>query len=523
MMMYLVTAEQMQEMDRQAIKSFGIPGLVLMENAARGSFEMLKKKFGSLDTKKIAVLSGRGNNGGDGFVMARYLMEMGVNTTTFLLSSKDKVKGDAKVNLTLLEKLCLVHKNSYLVEIPDTNIFNDRKAGILHSDIIIDAILGTGLKSNVRGFFKNVIQMLNNSKKPVFSVDIPSGLNSDTGQPCGIAVKATATATFAFTKAGHILYPGNMYTGDLEVIDIGIPNFIAKRQDIRLSLLERHKIATLFEPRHFLSHKGRYGHLMTVAGSAGKTGAAALCSNAAARCGTGLVTLGVANSLNARMEPQVTEAMTFPLPEKTKGCLDLSCLDEILALSVDKSALAIGPGLGTRIGTEKLVEKLVTHLKIPMVIDADGLNCISNNPDILKTKKAPAVLTPHPGEMARLCGVSTEEIQENRLDIARTFSKQFNSILVLKGAQTLISLPNQNVFISPTGNPGMASGGMGDVLTGMIAGFTAQGFSPETAALAGVYIHGMCADSLARQTGAFGFLASDMVEIIPKIIHKELL
>ncbi len=521
--MDLVTARQMQNMDGQTINSFGVPGLVLMENAARGAFEMLKNKYTPLKGKRIAVLAGRGNNGGDGFVMARYLMEMGVVTHTFLLSTKDKVQGDAKENLILLEKLCKVHEDSSLVEVPDQKAFLTRKSDIIHHDIFIDAILGTGLNSDVRGFFKELIALLNASGRPIFSVDIPSGLNSDTGQPCGIAIEADATATFAFAKAGHILYPGNTFTGDLKVIDIGIPNFIAQKENIRLHLLDNPAIAALFQPRDFISHKGNYGHLLAVAGSAGKTGAAALCANAAARSGTGLVTLGVAKALNARMESQVTEAMTFPLPDEGREFLGFSCLENIVSLAKDKTALAIGPGIGTDKATQKLVQKIVTTIKIPMVIDADGLNCIAINTDVLKTKKAPAILTPHPGEMARLCNLSTKQIQENRLDIAKQFSKKFDTILVLKGSQTLVSLPDGRVFINSTGNPGLASGGMGDVLTGMIAGFAAQGFQPEDAAVAGVYIHGMCADLLAEEIGTFGFLASDMVDIIPQIIHKALL
>jgi ADP-dependent NAD(P)H-hydrate dehydratase / NAD(P)H-hydrate epimerase len=521
--MFLVTANQIQDMDKKTIESFGIPGLVLMESAGRGAFDVLLKKFIDIQTKKIAVLAGRGNNGGDGFVIARYLMEKGIHVTIFLLSLKQKVTGDAKINMSLAQKLCDRSHTCSIIEIPDGDTFKEQKGSILLHDLFIDAILGTGLNSKVRGFFKDAIELINSSPKPVFSVDIPSGLNSDTGQALGVAVKADATATFAFAKAGHILYPGNIYTGDLDVIDIGIPQFIAKEQGINLFLIEKKDIAACFGPRKFLSHKGSYGHLLVIAGSRGKTGAASLCANSAMRCGTGLVTLGIAKSLNKSIEPQVIEPMTHPLPEKTRGFLSDNCLDEILRLLKDKQALALGPGLGTKKATADLVHKLIETSTVPLIIDADAINCIAQNIEVLKKKKASIILTPHPGEMARLCNLTPKDIQANRLGISSEFAKTHDIILVLKGAQTIISLPDGRSFICPAGNPGMASGGMGDVLTGIIAGLCAQGFSPENASLAGVFIHGMCADRLARDMGAFGFVATDMIQIIPKTIHQDLL
>ena len=521
--MYLVTAGQIQDMDKKAIETFGISGVVLMESAGRGAFDFLLKKFKNIKTKKIAVIAGRGNNGGDGFVIARYLMEKGIDVTAFLLSSKKKVTGDAKVNMDLLQKLCDRSHSCSIVEIPDADTFKSQKNRILHYNFFIDAILGTGLNSDVRGFFKDAIELINSSGKPVFSVDIPSGLHSDTGQPLGVAVKADATATFAFAKAGHILYPGNNYTGDLEIVDIGIPKFIAREKKIKLFLIEKNEIAALFKPRQFQSHKGSFGHLLVIAGSKGKTGAAALCDNAAMKCGTGLVTLGVAKSLNKSMEPQVIEPMTHPLPETDKGFLSDNCFDEIQTLLKGKQALALGPGIGTRKGTKELVHNLIEKSSVPLIIDADAINCIAKTPQILKKKNAPAILTPHPGEMARLCGLTTSDIQADRIGIASQFAINHDAILVLKGAQTVVSLPDGRSFVCPTGNPGMASGGMGDVLTGMIAGLCAQGFSPENASLAGVFIHGMCADILLKDMGAFGFVATDMVQMIPKTIHHYLL
>ena len=521
--MILVTAGQMQRIDHGTINSFGIPGMVLMENAGRGALDMFIKKFNPGKTdKQVGILAGRGNNGGDGFVIGRYLMEKGIKTTIFLLSTPGKLTGDAKTNFLLAQKLVAKTPGAELVEIPDAEGLNRCKAGILGQDIFVDAIFGTGLNSPVRGFYEKAIDLLNESCKPIFSIDIPSGLDSDTGEVWGTAIKATATATFAFAKAGHILHPGNQYTGDLEIIDIGIPNFIAQQEKPTLFLLENRDIAPLFTPRRFESHKGSFGHLLVIAGSPGKTGAAALCANAAMRSGTGLVTLGVPQALNPVLESQATEPMTVPLPQTPEGCLSDSSLATILTLLKDKQALAMGPGLGTDPSTRNLVQELVQQSRVPMVIDADGINCMAGSLELLKSRKAPIVLTPHPGEMARLTQKTTGQIQSDRRGIGSQFARDYQVVLVLKGAQTLVCCPDGKTFICPTGNPGMASGGMGDVLTGMISGFMAQGFTAEEASMAGVFIHGLCGDFLAEQT-VFGFLASDMISAIPKTIHDLLL
>jgi len=516
--MILVTAGQMQQMDHETINSFGIPGMVLMENAGRGALDMLVRQFAPLDRKKAGIFAGRGNNGGDGFVIGRYLMDKGIPTTIFLLSTRDKLTGDARANMLLAQKLIEKTPGSRIIEIPDKESLVRYKTEILHQNIFVDAIFGTGLNSNVRGFYKEVITLLNESGKPVLSIDIPSGLNSDTGKVWGVAVRATATATFGFAKAGHILYPGNQYTGNLEIIDIGIPKFIVKKKNPRLFLMEKKEIATLFTPRKFESHKGSFGHLLVIAGSPGKTGAAALCANAAMRSGTGLVTLGVAKGLNPILESQVIEPMTQLLPETREGYLSETSLDFIQILLKDKQALALGPGLGTGTATRKLVRKLVEETTVPLVIDADGLNCIAGSPGLLKSRKAATILTPHPGEMARLTGKTTTEIQADRIGIGTRFAMEHQVVLVLKGAQTLVCCPDGKTHICPTGNPGMGSGGMGDVLTGMIGGFIAQGFAIENAAIAAVFIHGLCGDFLAEKN-SFGFLASDMIAAIPSTIH----
>jgi hydroxyethylthiazole kinase-like uncharacterized protein yjeF len=511
--MYLVTANEMQKMDRSTIESFGLPGRILMENAGRGATQFFLEQFKDAENKKIGVIAGRGNNGGDGFVIARYLAQKGIRVTVYLLSEHQKVSGDAAANLKLLSPLKVP-----VIEMPDAKSFSAHETAMRHEAIWIDAILGTGLRTDVKGFFKDVIDFINQLNKPVFSVDIPSGLNSDTGQPCGVCVRADATATFAFAKIGHFLLPGADYTGNLEIIDIGVPPHIANDVGPLQYLLTPDLIRTVFSPRPSDVHKGHFGHLLVIAGSTGKTGAAAMTATSAMRSGAGLVTLGIPASLNPVLEAQVIETMTEPLPETVKGILDETSINRIMDLLSDKNCLAIGPGIGTAPETQKLFKRLLQENTKPVVIDADGLNILAGHIEILKDVDAPVVLTPHPGEMARLINTTSADVQKDRIKCARDFSEKFNVHVVLKGARTVVAHPDGRVFINPTGNPGMASGGMGDVLTGIIAGFIAQGHSPELAAHAGVYLHGAAADSLAKNKGPFGYLATDVMNILPEVI-----
>jgi NAD(P)H-hydrate epimerase len=502
---YLLTAEEMREMDRRTIESFGIPGRVLMENAGRGATRLLLETFGDLSGKKIGVLSGKGNNGGDGFVVARYLSQAGIAVTVYLLAKRDLLTGDAAANFALLAPLKIP-----VIEMSDEQAFFQHE---LSQDIWVDAILGTGLSSDVKGYFKTVIEFVNASYKPVFAIDIPSGLNSDTGQSCGTCIRAKATATFAYPKIGHFLYPGAAYCGKVSVVNIGIPNFIAKEVNPKQYLLtpESFKLVR----RSPDAHKGQTGHLLVIAGSPGKTGAAVMTALSAMRAGAGLVTLGIPKSTNPIVETLGIEVMTCPLPETEDGALDESAYEKIMELFQGKQAIAIGPGLGQAEPTRKLIHQLVRTSKIPMVIDADGLNALSS--DILKERKAKTVLTPHPGEMARLTGMTTADIQKDRILCARKFATELNVHLVLKGAGTVVAHPDGKIFVNATGNSGMASGGMGDVLTGVIGGLIAQGMPPEEAARAGVYLHGAAADKVARQIGSVGFLATEVMAAIPQI------
>ena len=513
--MILVTADEMREMDRRTIEELGIPGQVLMESAGRGAVRFLCRCFPDIESRNVGVAAGRGNNGGDGFVIARYLANQGVAVTVYLLADRSKVSGDAAVNLDLLGPLAVP-----VIEIQDEKSFAQLRTAMRAKDLWIDAILGTGLNSEVRGIYRRVIDLINSLDKPVFAVDVPSGLDSDTGQRCGTCIRAQATATFGFAKTGHCLYPGVELTGDLEVVDIGIPAPIVEDIRPKQHLITRAHVQQCLPTRPADAHKGHTGHLLVIAGSPGKTGAAAMTATAALRTGAGLVTCAVAESLHPIMETLLLEAMTAPLPEAAGGMLSEQCLAPIMQLAENMRCLAIGPGMGQSAGLEKLMARLLAECQLPMVIDADGLNNLSGNPAALKQSKHPVIITPHPGEMARLTNTSTADIQSDRIDTARRFAESFRVHVILKGARTVMAHPDGSLFINPTGNAGMAAGGMGDVLTGMVAGFVAQGLSAEAACHAAVYLHGAAADTLAAKMGTVGYLASEVMAAVPSEISQ---
>ena len=510
--MYIVTAGEMREIDKATI-DFGLPGRILMENAGMGVARMLLEILCRSGREKVGILAGRGNNGGDGFVAARCLARKRIDVTVYIISKSSLVKGDALVNLELLR-----HLGVPVIEIPDRKTFLANQVSMRHRDVWADAVFGTGLKSDIEGYIKDVMIFINSLKKPVLAVDIPSGVDSDTGRVCGEAIHACMTATFGYAKAGHYLYPGAGYSGKVEIIDIGIPQLIADRIEPKQSLVTDETVRSYIKPRAGDAHKGSTGHLFIVAGSPGKTGAAAMTAMAAMRAGAGLVTVGVPKSLNPVIEPIILEAMTCPLPENTEGFLSESSFDAIAHNLEGKKCLAIGPGLGTDSSTKKLVIKILHSSLLPVILDADGLNLLAGETQLLKKLKSPVILTPHPGEMSRLTGRKISQIQEDRIACAREFAREFNVYLVLKGAGTVIGHPDGRVFVNPTGNSGMASGGMGDILTGIIAGFIAQGYPAEEAVQMGVYIHGAAGDDLAKRMGPFGFLASDVLKSIPKQI-----
>jgi NAD(P)H-hydrate epimerase len=514
--MKLVTREEMRELDRRTIEEIGILGLVLMENAGRGTAQIIKKRFGP-ERKKVAILCGRGNNGGDGFVVARYLKNWGWKVKVYLLSEKEKITGDAKANLEVWLKM-----GGELKEIRNEEELWSIKEELQHFDLIVDALLGTGLKDEVKGILKEAIQLINALGKPVIAIDIPSGIDATTGKVLGVAVKATLTVTFGLPKIGELIHPGLEYTGELYVVDISIPQVLVEDMDLKHTLLEPLELdLSPLKPRPLDTHKLTYGHLLVIAGSVGKTGAAAMAAEAALKMGTGLVTLGVPKSLNPILEVKLTEVMTYPLSDK-EGVFSEEALEEVSELLAGKTALAIGPGIGTERGSKRLTLELLKLSQLPMVIDADGLNCLVGELEILKARKAPTVLTPHPGEMAKLIGISSKEVQSQRIQHAREFAERYGVILVLKGSRTLIAEPGGRVFVNPTGNPGMASGGTGDILTGMIGGLLAQGMDPLEAAKLGVYLHGLSGDLAKEEVGEVCLVATDLLRYLPQAIKEVL-
>jgi len=507
--MDIVTARQMQELDRKTIQETGIPGAVLMENAGRGTFEQMLRYFPDIRQKRVVVLAGRGNNGGDGFVIARFLLNHAVPVKVFLLARADTVSGDAAINLRALQRM-----GGTVVEIPDESAWQNVSADIRHAGIIVDAIFGTGLSAPVTGLALRVIEDINTAGKPVVAVDLPSGIDASTGEVLGSAVNARLTCTFGLVKQGLVTYPGASCAGKLEVLDIGIPQALVASAGLTNHLLEEKDFRGKLPHRSPESHKGTYGHAFIVAGSPGKTGAAAMAAQAAMRAGAGLVTIGVPAALNQILEIKVTEAMTEPLPDNGTGFLEMEAWQRIQDVLQGKTVVAIGPGISDRDETAALVFKIIESAEVPLVIDADGLNAVARNPVILKRAQAPVVLTPHPGEMARLTGITIREVQADRVAVARKFASEFNVTLVLKGARTVIAGPGGHAYINPTGNPGMASGGMGDVLTGMIAGFMAQGFDELFSARFSVFLHGRIGDIIAAQRGCVGILATDIINEI---------
>ena len=513
--MYLVTATEMQAMDRMAIERFGIPGRVLMENAGREAARIFRSHFPTPAGRPVGVMAGRGNNGGDGHVIARCLAASGYPVTVFLLGAADRVRGDAAENLRLLQALGIP-----LVEVPDEETFDRHAPRMREVGLWVDALFGIGLAKPVEGLFRKAIDFVNGAGRPVVSVDLPSGLDADTGRPLGACIRAQLTVTFGLPKIGLVVHPGAGFAGKVEVADIGIPAAVADLVAPRQRLLTPEGVRRMLPQRPADAHKGLAGHLIVVGGSPGKSGAAAMTATAALRIGAGLVTVAAAASLNPVLEALSLEAMTAPLPDGGTGVLGAGAGTGLTALCRGKSCLALGPGLGTAPETGELVRGLVRSAEAPMVIDADGLNHLAGHLDLLQGLRLPVVLTPHPGEMARLVGTDAAAVQRDRIGCARRLAVDRGVHVVLKGAGTVVALPDGTVFLNPTGNPGMASGGMGDVLTGAIAGLICQGAAAADAACAGVYLHGAAADALAATVGPRGYLAGDVMRELPAALAR---
>ncbi len=529
--MKLPTALEMQKLDRAASDDFGIPSIVLMENAGLGTVTMIDRELGPCPNTFALIFIGPGNNGGDGLVIGRHLHQRGCQPVFFFLVNPDTLKNDSAVNLAIIKKLRLpfhiVDNRKRVETIPI--LFQQFETRGLPCYVVVDAIFGIGLDREVTDHFADTINLINKpgfaNKVPRVSVDTPSGIDSDTGKVLGTCVRADYTATYCCAKPGHFIHGSSEWTGKLTIIDIGIPPEAIDRGGIvtELATIDTCRQISKSLQRQKASHKGTHGHLLVLAGSPGKTGAAILTARGALRTGAGLVTLCVPHNLDQIYETTLVEAMTIPLLENP-DILTIADWESIANAVADKQGVVIGPGIGKDRQTAELVMRIYREVKCPVIFDADALNIQATCRDDLRTPGGPRVFTPHPGELARLLRKEVADIQDNRIDAAMLGSELFRNdnhetILVLKGAGTIIVGGDGTTFINTTGNPGMATGGMGDVLGGVIGALICQGLSPMNAAVAGVFLHGSAADMLYDERGV-GFIASEVADMIPSAVAR---
>jgi ADP-dependent NAD(P)H-hydrate dehydratase / NAD(P)H-hydrate epimerase len=502
--MRILNAAQMREADRFTIEDIGIPSLVLMENAGRQVVAAMEAAFEPRLEGRVAVLCGRGNNGGDGFVVARTLAQRGIEATVFVVAALADVRGDARTNLDILGRLGIT-----VVEVDDAQAWELHFSEISQCTLIVDALFGTGLKSPLAGMMETVVADVNASGIPVVSIDLPSGLAADTPHLIGNCIDAAMTVTLAAPKLPLVLPPGEAYAGDVVIADIGIPHEVLEGLDgPRIELLTPEQIRELVEPRAADSHKGDFGRVTIVAGSIGKTGAAFLSAMGALKSGAGLVTVATPASCLPMLASMGPEYMTVALAE-ADGSVSADALEHLLEARHD--VIACGPGLGRTRGVEYFVHGLLDRSTVPLVLDADAITMLATDPGRLMGRDdRDVIITPHPGEMARLVGSTIEEVQANRIAVATDFATTHHVYVVLKGHRTLIATPDGHVFINPTGNAGMATGGTGDVLTGMIAAWLAQLLDAEAACRLAVFLHGAAGDLTEREEGQTAMTASGL-------------
>ncbi len=510
--MKILTSAQMKEIDRRTIDEIGIPGPVLMENAGIQIFRFLQALIlPYVDDDEIVIVAGKGNNGGDGLVIARHLWNNGTAPQVLLLGSRTEVRGDAALNLRIAQKLGLPVK-----EIKTDVDWNAQRRRLKDASLIIDAIFGTGLTKPAEGIYARAIEDINRSAAFKVAVDIPSGLFSDSFEIIGPAVKADVTVTLAAPKIAHVFPPAEEWVGELMIADISVPPPLLNSPGLKLEMVDKQDLLVSFQDRNKDSHKGTYGHLLIIAGSFGKTGAALMAAKAALKTGAGLVTVATPRSCLPMVARGMAELMTEALMETKEGTIAAEALAGARALLKGKDALLVGPGISTHDSTAEFLAELLAGIKLPVVIDADGLNIISKRPKLLKKLPRPAILTPHPGEFARLIDLPLRDVIKHKLELAPEFARNYGVFLVLKGYRTLTCSPDGRTFINPTGNPGMATGGSGDVLSGMIAGFLMQEKDPLGAVLAAVYLHGLSGDLAAEKIGERALVAGDLIRYLPK-------
>ncbi len=505
--MRILTAAQMREADRFTIEDVGIPSLVLMENAGRQVVAAMEASYEDRLTGRVGVLCGRGNNGGDGFVVARTLLQRGIDAAVFVIGPLTDVRGDARTNLDILGRLGVT-----VVEIADEQSWELHFSEISQCTLIVDAIFGTGLKAPVTGMLETVFADVNASDIPIVSIDLPSGLSADTPHLIGDCINAAMTVTLASPKVPLVLPPGEAYAGDVVIADIGIPYEVIEGLDgPHIELLTPEQLREIVEPRTADSHKGDFGRVTVVAGSLGKTGAAYLSAMGAFRSGAGLVTVATPATCLPIVASMAPEYMTEPLGDADARTVTLAAIERVLELTQD--VIACGPGLGRGPEVGEFVRALLERATVPLVLDADAITVMSDDPGrMLGRDDRDVIITPHPGEMARLIGASIEDVQSNRIEVASNFATTHRVYVVLKGHRTVLATPEGRVYINPTGNPGMATGGTGDVLTGMIAAWVAQLLDAEAACRLAVFLHGAAGDLAEAQHGQAAMTATDLLD-----------
>ena len=505
--MRVLTSQQMRDADRRTTDEIGIASLVLMENAGRQVVASMESAFEDLAAAHVAVMCGKGNNGGDGFVVARTLSERDIDVSVFLVGTAADVRGDARVNLSILRALDID-----VVEIADAGAWELHATDVLAADIIVDAMLGTGLSAPVTGLLETIIADINAAPKPVVAIDLPTGVNADVTDVPGPAIDATLTVTLGAPKVALVLPPSERLVGSLVIADIGIPHSVLDSLDGPwLELITRDHMRGLVLPRVPESQKGDYGRVLLVAGSRGKTGAAYLAAAGALRSGAGLVTVATPASCQPVLATLGAEYMTEALEETHDGQVAWEALEHILEARAD--VIALGPGLGRSPSTMALVQAVVERAGVPLVLDADALFAFVGESDRLTARDDHAIIiTPHPGEMARLTGLTVEAVQANRVEVARTFATTHHLHVILKGHRTVVATPDGKAYLNLTGNPGMASGGTGDVLTGVVAGWFSQLLDAEDASQLAVYLHGLAGDLASADEGEVAMVAGDIVD-----------
>lgn len=513
-MIKVVTAHEMREKDRFTIEEIGVPGVILMENAGQAAFRVIRQKLNEVTDPLVYIFCGKGNNGGDGFVVARHLWNEGVYVRVFCIVEEAQIAGDALTNYNILKNMNLPIE--FVTALDDIRELENEPP-----DILVDALLGTGIKGAVQGFAREVIDFINkNLETTVVAIDLPSGLDASTGEVAGSAIRADITVTMALPKRCHALYPAKNYVGELYIADIGIPPFVLHKDDVKVDMLDEEDIVLPF--RYPDANKYEVGKVAVLAGSKGYTGAAALTAQAALKIGAGLAVLGIPESLNSIMEQKLTEVITRPLPETGELTIGAASLPSIQELLEWADVLAIGPGLGR---SEEVQETIIAILKIfkkPTVIDADALFALANHPAILNgNHHAHWIFTPHLGEFRRfLPGESKESLATNRIELAQDFARKHGLTLLLKGAPTLVAMPDRRVYLNPTGNSGLASGGTGDVLTGFIAGLLAQGYDPDEAAYTASFVHGYTADYIVEKETVYALMAGDLITHLGPALNR---